>query len=160
MNSNIVVGLVALLAVPAPLSAHGAKHRRHPSTGAPQGADGVDLATLAPVARRSTTEQTYGDAAIARSRVQRAEKGDAGVEDAAAGMLDPHPCEPRSAGPAGYQCEGEPPQKSYGLFYAYTPASVSAPQNVATDPYAQAPVLPAITSFFWAANSWRIDPHK
>lgn len=156
--SKIVWALAPLLmacGLISDLSAHPSKPRRHGPVHASPSADAVDLAVLAPISRRSTVEQTYGDAAIARSRFARGYRSEGG---AAAGA--PYPCDPRHAGPDAYVCTNDPSRIGYGQYYAFTPAYVSSPQVVGDDPRVQTPILPAITSLFWAANGWRIDPHN
>jgi hypothetical protein len=124
--------------------------------------DAVELGMLAPPTRLGTLEQTYGDAAIARAHVQRAFDEPAPGPAALPGLGDdPDLCDPRTATAAGHVCGGGGNQAlGYGQYYAFTPANVSAPQNVGRPHSEQDSMLPPATAFFWALDSFRYDPHN
>lgn len=152
---GVTVVALTLFGSAANLSAASRKHVRHHGPDVVPSADAVELGTLAPPSRLSTFAQAYGDAAIARSRAQRRQR----FEEGANADDVPYPCDPRQAESRGYVCWNDPSRIGYGQFYALTPSYVSAPQIVGVAPDIQAPVLSPITSFFWAVNSARIDPH-
>lgn len=143
-------------------------HHRHtvqravPPPPVPPSQDAVELAILAPPSRRSTLEQSYGDAAYARGRLER--RIDREVRDdfetvATIGGA-PYPCEPRIAGASAYVCNGAPHPRSYGQGYSFTPAYLAAPQRRGALPNEQTPVLPPLTGLAWVVNSLRPDPHN
>ena len=149
----------ALVLATAAQGADAPRHRRH--HGVPPSEDAVQLAGIAPPTRRGTALQTYGDAEIARARMQRLypreQAADIAAERRTGGA--PYPCDPRIATADAYVCRNDPRATGYGQFYAFTPSYVSAPTVFEQDPRAQAPVMPDITGFFWSVNSARIDPH-
>ena len=116
-------------------------------------ADAAELAALAPPASRSTANQTYGDAQIARSRFQRRTHLRGPTEIVADAPLGIVPCEPRVAQAAGYACRIDP-RPGYGKFYAFTPAYVTAPQVPRNVPNVDQSLLPPATSFFLSADNY------
>lgn len=147
------IGLLAvagLAAAAQPAGARASGRHVHRATAVPP-ADAVELATLAPPTRLGTLEQSYGDAAVARSRFRRAGAADgrAGQGQPGAGGASPA-CDPRIAEAAGYACRAGTGRVGYGQAYAFTPAYVSAPTTVGEDPAVQPPVTPAATGVFYA----------
>lgn len=161
--------IVACAMAPVPLAAGArASHHRHrilrlappPPTSPSQ--DAIELATLAPPSRRSTVEQTYGDAAFARDHAQNRIQRELQVDEADAAAFGgvPYPCDPRAPGATAYACNGAPHQRSYGQGYAFTPDYLSAPQRLGVPPDVQTQVLPPITGLAWVVNSLRYDAHN
>ena len=149
------------LASPAPstaadLAARGHRHlfRTHPIFLRHPSVDAVRLSTLAPLSPRSTAEQTYGDASIARSRAQDR------FRERTIAATAPYPCDPHVAFADGHVCANVPGQLGYGQYYAFTPAAVTAPQTAGADPSAQTSLLPPPTSLFLSANSFLFGSHE
>ena len=160
------VSIMALLLVGG-AAARTSRHRTHvlrvvsPPPPAPS-QDAIELATLAPPSRLSTIEQTYGDAAYARRRLERRidREAQADLDTAAAEGGVPYPCEPRVAGASAYACNGAPHPRSYGQGYAFTPSYLSAPHRLGVPPDEQTQVLPPLTGLAWVVNSLRPDAHN
>lgn len=160
--SQLFVPVAACLTLLICLPAQAAK-RHHPghSAAAVPSSDAVELGILAPPAPAlSTLEQSYGDAAIARSRYQRRYDTRALAVDAEANGPAPYPCDPRSARASGYVCHNVPGAIGYGQTYAFTPSFVSSPQTTGQDLAEQTSMLPPVTAFFYAVNGLRYDPHN
>lgn len=160
MRLPLACGLI-LACLAASAQAADLRHRHHQHHGVAPSEDAVELDGIAPPTRRGTALQTYGDAEIARARMQshypREAAADAVAERRTGGA--PYPCDPRLATADAYVCRNDPRVIGYGQYYAFTPSYVSAPTVFEQDPRAQAPVMPDITGFFWSVNSARIDPH-
>ncbi len=143
------------MCLPAPSSAadlaarrHRHVFRTHPSV------DAVRLSTLAPLSPRSTAEQTYGDASIARSRAQDR------FRERTIAATAPYPCDPHVAFADGHVCANVPGQLGYGQYYAFTPAAATAPQTAGADPSAQTSLLPPTTSLFLGVDSFLFGSHE
>ena len=155
----IAVALAGLM--PTAASARHSRARRHGHivATAPT-ADAVELGQIAPPTRRTTLEQTYGDAAIARSQFQRRYSREEQIDRREAATVGtPYPCDPRSAGADAYDCGNDPRQIGYGQYYAYTPSFVSSPTVVGAEADTQTTLLPPFTALFWGLNSLENHPH-
>ena len=153
-----VCGLIATLLLSNLPGAAAAGHRPH--HGAPPSLDAVQLAGIAPLTRRGTALQDYGDAEIARVAMQRRilREEAKNVEMERTGGT-PHLCDRRLATVDAYVCRNNPRVTGYAQGFAFTPSYVSAPTVFEQNPDAQEPIMPDITGFFWLVNSARIDPH-
>lgn len=139
---------------------HRAAVRLAPPT--PPSQDAIELATLAPPSELSTIEQTYGDAAIARRRVEGrvARELQADQVDAAAFGGAPYPCPPRTVGSTASACNAAPHPFDDREGYAFTAAFFSAPQRVGVPADEQTRVLSPITGLAWAINRLGDDPRN
>ena len=158
MRFPITCALTAALLLAVAPSAQARPRHHH---GVPPSMDAVQLAGIAPPTRRGTALQTYGDAEIARARMQRRypREDAANAAEVARTGGAPYPCDPRLATADAYVCRTDPRGTDYREGYAFTPSYVSAPTVFQQDPGTQVPVMPDITGFFWSVNSARLDPH-
>ena len=167
-TGRLLIAACALALAPlGSATARPSHHRRHlvragPPPPTPPSQDAIELATLAPPSPLSTIEQTYGDAAYSRGRLEGrvGREVDADHVDAAVYGGVPYPCDPRAAGASAYACNGAPHPRSYGQGYAFTPDYLSAPQRLGVPPDEQTQVLPPLTGLAWIVNSVRYDPHN
>ncbi len=164
MRLSSFVAALAIATLATTAAAHSRKHHHVVAPGAvrftPPSEDAIELAGIAPPSRLGTIEQTYGDAAVARSHFQRRYSAEEAYDQAqAVTQGTPYPCDPRVATSDAYVCRNDPHVRGYGQGYAFTPSYVSSPAVVGEDPSAQPSVMPSITGFFWNVNSARFDPH-
>ena len=122
--------------------------------------DADQLARLAPPSNAETAVQAYGDAGFARARYQRSEAALQPYIPSGSIPLGIDACEPRSVGPAGTRCLGDPTRPVYGQYYAYTPANATSPIVPRFVPGAESPILPPVSELFYSLNALRYDPHN
>lgn len=145
-TSAVVASALTLTATYA--AASDKRVTRHSHSALPT-ADAVELGRLAPLARRSTTLQDYGDAPFARSlaeqRLVRSSRENDHHEGRAASA-----CDPRVAGSLGHDCG--PATRDFAPTY-FTPSFVSSPQERGQDPAVQSAITPPVTSLFYAFDA-------
>ena len=111
-------------------------------------ADAIALGRLAPAARRSTLVQDYGDAGLATSRDRRTRVSSRRANEGRRTPAVIAACGTRAAGAAGSACGCT--TGGLAALLASPPAFVSSPQVVGQDPARETPIMPPITSLFYA----------
>ena len=166
VSSRSRIAAALLIGVATGTTAAAAPRHRHrtrapvPTIAPVPSVDADQLARLAPPSSEATAAQTYGDAGFARSRYQRSQADLRPYTPIGTVPLGIDACEPRSIGPAGYRCLGDPTRPGYGQYYAYTPANATSPLVPRFAPGAEPAILPPVSELFQSLNALRYDPHN